>query len=78
MDFEIQAPVLLFKGEGLSDFLHQIIDVLAEEFPNAQIEQLPGGHAPHIISADQFMDIFTKFLAKSQKKQKRFKPRGVF
>lgn len=56
-----KPPVLLFKGEGSAGFLHQIIDVLGEEFPNAQTETLPGGHAPQLVSMEQFMKILTKF-----------------
>lgn len=66
---KFSKPVLLFKGEGSSDFLHQIIDILGKEFSNVQIKKLPGGHAPHIVSAEQFMKIFTEFLAKSRKRQ---------
>lgn len=61
-----KKPVLLFKGEGSSDFLHQIIDILGEEFPNIQVEKLAGGHAPHIVSMDKFMKIFNTFLETSQ------------
>ncbi len=56
-------PVLLFKGEGSSPWLHQIVDILGEEFPLAQVETLPGGHAPHIASMEPFMGIFTRFLS---------------
>lgn len=58
-----KPPVLLFKGEGSARFLHQIIDILGEEFPNAQTEMLPGGHAPQLVSMQQFMKILTKFWA---------------
>ncbi len=60
-------PVLLFKGEGSAPFLHQIIDILAEEFPNAHVETLPGGHALHILSMPAFMDIFSHFLQETKK-----------
>jgi pimeloyl-ACP methyl ester carboxylesterase len=59
-------PTLLFKGEGSSTFLHQIIDVLAVEFPHTRVETLPGGHAPHIVSMEPFMAIFRKFLSSGQ------------
>ncbi len=55
-------PVLLFKGTGSSTFLHQIIDVLAVEFPHARVEILPGGHAPHIVSMEPFMKTLYDFL----------------
>ena len=55
-------PVLLFKGEGSSSFLHDIIDILGEDFPNALVQTLPGGHAPHVVSMEQFMEMFVRFL----------------
>jgi len=55
-------PVLLFKGEGSSEFLHQIIDVLGSEFPHVQVEMLPGGHAPQLASMSEFMKILTSFM----------------
>lgn len=57
-----RQPVLLFKGEGSSPFLHEIIDILGEEFPNVRVEMLPGGHAPHIVSMEPFMSILGAFL----------------
>jgi pimeloyl-ACP methyl ester carboxylesterase len=55
-------PVLLFKGEGSSDWLRRIIDALAQEFRNAPVHELPGGHALHLVSLDPFMDTFQEFL----------------
>ncbi len=55
-------PVLLFKGEGSSDWLRRIIDALAQEFRNAPVHELPGGHALHLASPERFMDIFQEFL----------------
>ena len=57
-----KEPVLLFKGIGSSSFLHQITDVLAEEFPNVRLETLPGGHAPQLVSMGPFMEILVAFL----------------
>lgn len=51
----IKALVLLVKGTGSSPWLHQIIDVLSNKLPNAHVIELPGGHAPHIVSMDKFM-----------------------
>lgn len=56
-------PVLLVKGEGSSQYYHDIIDILAEELPNARVISLPGGHAPHILSMQPFMEAFTRFLS---------------
>src|SRR5690606_12070751 len=58
-----QNPVLLLKGQGSAEYYHQILDTLAEAFPNARLETLPAGHAPHIISMAAFMEMFTQFIA---------------
>jgi len=55
-------PVLLVKGEGSNSILHKIINILAGELPNAQVMTFPGGHAPHILSMQPFMQAFTRFL----------------
>lgn len=52
---EITYPVLLVKGTGSARFLHQIIDVMAMEIPNAKVVEFSGGHAPHIVSKDEFI-----------------------
>ena len=57
-----RKPVLLFKGEGSTKALHQIIDILGEEFPNARVETLPGGHSPQVVAMEEFMKILTSFL----------------
>jgi pimeloyl-ACP methyl ester carboxylesterase len=49
-------PVLLVKGTGSAPFLHQVIDVLADHLPDARVIELPGGHAPHLVSFDRFME----------------------
>ena len=58
-------PVLMVKGEGSADYYYAIIDILAEEFPNASVVTYPGGHAPHIVSMQAFMERFTQFLSES-------------
>lgn len=58
-------PVLLVKGKGSAKFLHQIIDALAAHLPNAQVVEMPAGHAPHIVSMDFFLEklvLFQKIL----------------
>lgn len=57
-----EKPVLLLKGEGSKSYYHEIIDILAEEFPNVRVETLPGWHAPHIISIQPFLAMFRHFL----------------
>jgi pimeloyl-ACP methyl ester carboxylesterase len=59
---KFQKPVLLFKGQGSSPFLHRIIDILGVEFPHARTETLPGGHAPQLASRERFMGILSAHL----------------
>jgi pimeloyl-ACP methyl ester carboxylesterase len=51
-----RRPVLLVKGTGSALFLHQIIDALAAQLPNAQTVEMPGGHAPQIVAMDRFLE----------------------
>jgi pimeloyl-ACP methyl ester carboxylesterase len=59
---DFQRPTLLFKGEGSTTWLHDIVDILGTEFPRSRVVLLPGGHAPHIVSMKPFMDTFVGFL----------------
>jgi len=56
-----QAPVLLVKGTGSSVWLHKIVDVLAKNLQDARVIELPGGHAPHIVLKDKFMEELERF-----------------
>ncbi len=56
-----KTPVLLVKGTGSAKFLHQIIDALAGQLPNAQVEEMPAGHVPHIVSMDRFLEKLALF-----------------
>jgi hypothetical protein len=56
-----KAPVLLVKGTGSSAWLHNVIDVLAKNLPDVRVIELPGGHAPHIVSKDRFMEELEHF-----------------
>lgn len=58
-------PVLLFKGEGSARQYLDVVDVLVGEFPDAEVRTLPGGHACHIVSINEFMDVLTPFLLSS-------------
>jgi pimeloyl-ACP methyl ester carboxylesterase len=58
-----QRPVLLIKGTGSAGFHHRIVDLLAEEFPQAKVIEMPGGHAPHIVSMDRFLEEINRFQA---------------
>jgi pimeloyl-ACP methyl ester carboxylesterase len=54
-------PVLLVKGTDSAGFLHQIIDSLASQLPDAQVVEMPGGHAPQIASMDRFLEQLAVF-----------------
>ncbi len=54
-------PVLLVKGTGSAHFLHRIIDGLGQTLPHARTIELPGGHAPNIVSMDAFLEAMTSF-----------------
>jgi pimeloyl-ACP methyl ester carboxylesterase len=56
-------PVLLFKGTGSSKWLHEALDVLAKNLPNAKVIELPAGHAPQIVSMDRFLAATAEFQA---------------
>ncbi|MBI4300930.1 MAG: alpha/beta hydrolase, partial [Chloroflexi bacterium] len=58
-----QHPVLLVKGTGSAQFLHQSIDALAALLPQGRVIEMPGGHAPHIVSMDRFLEQLTSFLS---------------
>ncbi|HVP18128.1 MAG TPA: alpha/beta hydrolase [Spirochaetia bacterium] len=55
-------PVLLFKSRDSSEFLQQIIDILSEEFRNATVHDLPGGHAMHVLNREAFLGLFLPFI----------------
>lgn len=61
---QFQPPVWLLKGTGSSPWLHDIIDILADEFPHAHVTELSGGHAPHLANQQQWLGLFREFLAK--------------
>jgi pimeloyl-ACP methyl ester carboxylesterase len=58
-----QRPVLLLKGTDSIWSLHQIIDVLAIQLPQAQVMEMPSGHAPQIASIDRFLKQMKAFQA---------------
>ena len=55
-------PVLLVKGEGSTRSMHEIIDILAAEFPQSTVVTFPGGHSPHIVSMQMFLEVFKRFM----------------
>jgi pimeloyl-ACP methyl ester carboxylesterase len=58
---DIKSPVLLVKGTGSANFLHKIIDVLSVVLPDSRVIEMPGGHAPHIVSRDRFLSEWERF-----------------
>jgi pimeloyl-ACP methyl ester carboxylesterase len=58
-----EKPVLLVKGEGSNPSMYAVTDVLAEELPNVRVVIFPGGHAPHIVSMQPFLERFTRFMS---------------
>jgi pimeloyl-ACP methyl ester carboxylesterase len=54
-------PVLLVKGTGSTRGFHRIIDALGGALPRSQAIELPGGHAPHIVSMDDFLAHLARF-----------------
>lgn len=58
-------PVLLFKGTGSSSWLHEITDILSEEFPRVRMLTMTGGHAPHLANPDAFLEAFTAHRAQT-------------
>ena len=55
-------PVLLVKGTGSSPNLHEIIHALHSLLPNSRLVEFPEGHAPHIVSRDQFLLEWDRFV----------------
>ena len=58
---KFQPPVLLVKGTGSTAWLHQVIDGLAENLSRARMVEYAGGHAPHIVSRENFLIELEKF-----------------
>jgi pimeloyl-ACP methyl ester carboxylesterase len=56
-------PVLLVTGQGTAPFLRAIHDALATMLPNASALELPGGHAPHLVAPDEFLERIAAFHA---------------
>jgi pimeloyl-ACP methyl ester carboxylesterase len=57
----VQLPVLLVKGTGSTEWLHRVIDTLSEHLPHSRVVEFEGGHAPHLVSQEQFLSELLKF-----------------
>lgn len=51
----IQAPTLVVRGSTPDSWLGQVAGIVADTLPRAELVELDGGHAPHIVSYEQFM-----------------------
>ena len=59
----IRCPVLLVKGNVTDEVDKRVVDVLGERLPNATVVELPGDHASHIQSIDDFLEALESHLA---------------
>jgi pimeloyl-ACP methyl ester carboxylesterase len=59
----IRCPVLLVKGSVTDDLDRRVVDVLGERLPNATVVELPGDHASHVQSIDDFLEALESHLA---------------
>jgi pimeloyl-ACP methyl ester carboxylesterase len=60
---KLTAPTLLVKGTESTPLDRQIVDELAEQLPKAQVAELPGDHASHIVSMELFLERMAAFQA---------------
>jgi len=66
-----KRPVLLVRGTGSAQFLHQIIHGLATQFPQARVVEMPAGHAPQIVSMGRFLEQLALFQDGSRRAERR-------
>ncbi|MFN2556642.1 MAG: alpha/beta fold hydrolase, partial [Nitriliruptorales bacterium] len=60
----VTCPTMLVKGTVTADWLKRVVDVLGERLPNATVQELPGSHACHIESIDQFLNALGRHLSR--------------
>lgn len=60
----INCPTMLVKGTVTADWLKRVVDVLGERLSNAMVQELPGSHACHIESIDQFLKALDRHLSR--------------
>ena len=51
----LTAPCLLVKGIGSTSNDIAMVDTLDKLLPNSRVVELPGGHAAHLVSTDDFL-----------------------
>jgi pimeloyl-ACP methyl ester carboxylesterase len=54
-------PVLLVTGTGTPWWLRRIIETLDEKLPHSRMIELPSGHAPQLVSIDDFLEELSRF-----------------
>jgi pimeloyl-ACP methyl ester carboxylesterase len=59
----IRCPTLVVRGTETAPWLSATAALVAERIPNAELLDLPGGHASHLQSADAFLTAFRRHLA---------------
>lgn len=52
----IRLPTLVVRGSPPDSWLGQVAGIVADTLPRAELLELEGGHAPHIVSYEQFME----------------------
>src|SRR5690606_28116565 len=58
-------PVLLVKGRGSTPALRRIVDTLAAALPRVRVLELDGGHAPHLVERDRFLEALAALHAEA-------------
>lgn len=71
---ELTRPTLLVKGTGSQPLEHRVVDELAERLPNAQTAEWPGGHAPHLVSTEPFLERMSSFQQQVESESARRAP----
>lgn len=69
-------PVLLVTGTGTTPWLRRIHDTLGELFPRARATEMPGGHAPQLVSMDRFLAELAEFYQSVGSPIKSASPNG--
>lgn len=59
---DIQCPVLLVTGSVTAGWLKDVAVALAERIQDASATEIPGDHACHIQSIDEFLEVFGEHL----------------
>jgi pimeloyl-ACP methyl ester carboxylesterase len=54
-------PVLLVTGTGTPHWLRRITETLATSLPHVRTDEMPSGHAPHLVSMDRFLEELAAF-----------------